>query len=431
MQISAQPSRSEGQSAASPSASFGERTTVLFCSIILSVGTVSYYIIFQFRLYYFALILILAIVFFTRKGKISDLRPIFPLLIFEIYQAASSFWSPIARDGLSQSALDLVWVLFALIPFTYPKLKHDQLSMSLVKWYGISMLCCILYNKIMIDALIDTDKGSFRSVFGAALLVALPPLSGDSLLKRSKLSFVLLIVTVIVGFMIESRLFTIFSIPAVISSVLICRVKDRKSLFNLIPVLATLALGLFVILYATGNLENILKYDRLGASHTSFALGDTVFSEANAQHGNYVDIERRLVTQVAIDSFDHSPIFGAGYMSTSYYVGELTHYDTSAHGLLTGLMAETGIVGTLLFVIVCILTTKGYRARWRACVPEEKRWICLELLTFIAALVAGLFHQANHDFYLYLMIGGGLAGRRLKTALLGNEPTFGRPGPNF
>lgn len=393
--------------------SHGKQTVGFFCSLFLLFGTISYYIVFEYKLYYIALIAILILVILNRKGRFSNLKSVIPLVIFGIYQSASSLWSPIVSEGINQSALDSVFFLFSILPFAYPVLEREHLSLSLVKWYGIAMLFCLFYSEVTIGSLIDIDKGAFRSIFAASLLVALPSLTGDACLKKSKISLFILITTVVIGFLIESRVFTLFSLPIVLVSLLTCYAKDRKILFGVLPALASIAAILFIILYFTGSLNSIVKYDRLGENHTSFSLGDTVFREANSHNGNYVDIERRLVTQVSIDSFMHSPVVGAGYMSTSYYVGEFTSYNTSSHGLLTGLLAETGIVGTSLFLCICILATRGYLARARSCFPEEKRWIYLELLTFVAALTAGLFHQANHDFYLYLMIGGGLAGLRL------------------
>lgn len=245
---------------------------------------------------------------------------------------------------------------------------------------------------------------------------------GRIILDKSYLSILLLTVMLGVGFSLENRVFIIFILPILLASLLICLRISKRYVNLILVIMAVVGVALGGVLSQTQRFGNLIASARLDPTGTSLALGDTVFYEANVGGADRVDVERRLVTQVSIDSFYLSPIVGTGYMSTSYYVGRLTPYLTAAHGIPSEILGETGLLGAGLFLLLCMLSVRGYRRKLQYCATLDKPWMRLEILTLVASLAGGLFHQTNHDFYLYLFLGSGLSGLRLKKVRLLGSP---------
>lgn len=398
----------------------------VICSLTIFAATVLYYTMFQYRIYLIGLSIAFLIVILSRYRSIRYLRFALPIFAFQAYLTTTSFWSPLVEDGLLQSAIDVIFVLFALIPFAQSDMFRKSFSVLFIQAYACALLVCIFINYYTTGEILDDSKGAFRSLFGVVFIVALPMLTGNTILSRSKLSAAILLMILFLGFQLENRVFDLFSIPILIASTLVSFDLRKYKIKLMYPFSALVTLLAVIVTLQVGALSD-LGGNRLGAAGTQFSFGDTVFVEANNPSTNSVDVERRLAAQVAIDSFRMFPFFGAGYMSTPFYVGRLTQFETSAHGLPTSILPEAGLFGALLFVVACILSIKGYLLRARICSGVQQRWAYVELVALISALLGGLFHQANHDFYLFLLLGGGLASRRLLRAPLNSIPSALNP----
>jgi len=126
------------------------------------------------------------------------------------------------------------------------------------------------------------------------------------------------------------------------------------------------------MLVAVGNPVTFVqdKYDEFSQLDTA-APADTRLGSTGGQ--------RYDIWRIAVHEFEDRPIngVGAGSYRFGYYRERSTDRNLSTpHSLPMALIAETGAVGTLLFVVFLGAIGATFVLRWRATPPASRRWAC-------------------------------------------------------
>ncbi len=83
------------------------------------------------------------------------------------------------------------------------------------------------------------------------------------------------------------------------------------------------------------------------------------------------------IWRIAVSEFRQAPVagVGAGSYRFGYYAERTTDRNLSSpHSLPLALLAETGLVGALLFVLFLGAVAVTFATRWRAASPDTRRW---------------------------------------------------------
>ena len=138
------------------------------------------------------------------------------------------------------------------------------------------------------------------------------------------------------------------------------------------------------------------------------------FLEAEADLGipidQRVDIERRLMWLTAYRSFMDQPWMGIGYMNIVDIFEDAYGWPVTSHGLITTLLAETGVIGFLLFVpILYAFFARISRAIRLRVGSDDVRFYKACRDSMIGVLFVGLFHQVQQSQLLFILLGWGYA----------------------
>lgn len=135
--------------------------------------------------------------------------------------------------------------------------------------------------------------------------------------------------------------------------------------------LALLAVGAGAAgLAATGNPVDFAgdKWDEFRSLDTA-APGETRFGSTGGQ--------RYDLYKIALREFEDAPLVGVGggsYRFRYYEERESDRNLTTPHSLPLGLLAETGIVGALLFALFLGAIAATFAACWRTAATQARRW---------------------------------------------------------
>lgn len=373
----------------------------------MAAGTLGYYFIWSYAIILGAYALIVAVCLISSVQSRLSLTYALPVLVPFAYWWTSLLWSPLREEGTQQLLFDSLFVMFSFLPLIMKRKFNDKLPIYLIFTAAVCYLLCALVAQATTGDFIDITRGSVRSLFGNYFLMGMPCATYLTFRKRSIVAGAILAGMIFVGLQIGSRTFLLFCAPLLFLSLsAIFRHSMFWSRFILpLGVISAVAGGIFFAVVPLTQSSTIRFQER----ELSLDLSDTLFQEAARPVADSIDVERRLTTLVGLQSFEADPIFGAGFMSTPYFVGQYSRFETTAHGLPLFLLGETGLVGTTLFVGVLLLVLLGY-ARYRR-LPrtlEAADIFLIELCTFVATFINGLFHQMYNDPVLWLFMGIGL-----------------------
>ncbi|HEX3173432.1 MAG TPA: O-antigen ligase family protein [Solirubrobacterales bacterium] len=185
---------------------------------------------------------------------------------------------------------------------------------------------------------------------------------------------------------------------------------------------ATAALALVLVAGA------VVALARVG-SPVSYAEGkwdEFTQTEAGAATGTRLGTvggPRSDIWRVALDQFGEAPLAGAGEGSYRFAYYRERHTDRNladAHSLFLRLLAETGLIGTGLFLLWLVAVGVAIAERARSAAPSERTW-----LAGMAAAATVVVAQAGVDWLWLIPALFGLGVLALGLATRGEE----EPGP--
>ena len=380
--------------------------------LIIPAGILSYYIIFSFTYYVGGLLAFAGVALLTSPGTSIPYKAVVPGVALYAWWVFSVTWSPYVEAAF-WVALTGVYVTYLLLAAPIKVRFGDLFALQLMMLCGMAWASCALISYYEVGAFIDETKGSVRSTYGAFFLASLPASLFLAIQRRSLLAIAVLILTLAIGVQLASRTFLLLSLPALLGTMMVT-FRDSE-VFRLVrwPLLLLVGVVGAAIFVEAAAFSGSDLFETIGRG-TSFQIDETVFAEARTPWLASEDLVRRLLVVVGLDSFRESPIFGAGFMSTPFYLGQYYTVEQSAHGLPLFLLGETGLIGTALFFWLLLTSVLGYVLHARRMTGEAATIAYVELTTLCIVLANGMFHQVYFDFYFYLFLGIGLW--RLKQA---------------
>jgi len=377
----------------------------LLCMIAAS-GTMLYYFLFQYRFYEGGISLIFVVAYLLAKTQSFPVS-ISPMLAFCGFMLLSTTWAPNPADGQAAFVNIVPFILFSLAAPLLLRTGSPGVELRIAQAIAIAYLFISLAAFAQVGSFVDESKGSIRTIIGNTFLISIPAYVYYVVDRRSAASLILLLATVVVGVLSESRTFTLFAVPVGLACFVLYRLRPG----NRAATRRTAVVALAAAIVAFGGYKAAQTGtgdSRLGSAGTSFSINQQVLDEIKNPKLADADIERRLSLFMALTSFVNSPATGGGFFSTGYYVEQVSKFKTSAHGWPSTLLGEMGIIGTALFGWLVVTALNGFRRALRAVGASGRPLIYAQLMSFIAVLISGMFHQAYQDVFFYLFAGFGL-----------------------
>ena len=179
------------------------------------------------------------------------------------------------------------------------------------------------------------------------------------------------------------RFFRIIMLPDMLFCALMCLVSGGRGAFVFI-----ILISIYILYTLRKSMKGHVGYYILiiiGVS-VAFLLAASYFNIWNSAGMNRVvehlsdDTERERLYRLALQAFEESPIVGQGMGSIWYTVG---YY---SHNIVMDLLAETGIVGTTIFLSILLKTFLGLYRLMR----YQKIAVLLSII-FLGALLKNAF----------------------------------------
>ena len=329
-----------------------------------------------------------------------------PALLLYLWWWVTVSWSP-NPDATFYLALTGVYAVFALLAAPLEGRFGNAFALRVIALCSLGFGICALVSYVGSGALIDDEKGSVRSLFAAFFIAGLPACTYFAMRHASPLAAGIGLFTAIIGFQLGSRTFILLSLPAILGTVMIVGRNWPLLRMARFPLGLLAGIALLAVIGEAAGFSTDSVFQLIGRG-TSFQIDQAVFAEVHNSAAAADDLERRLLVVVGLDSFQRNPLFGAGFLSTPFYVGNYYYESLTAHGLPLFLLGETGLVGTAIFLWLVWWVCKGYLRRARQLSQDNATVLYVELLTFLVITANGLFHQVYSDFYYYLFVGLGL-----------------------
>ena len=383
------------------------------CMGSLAFGFVLFYAFFKYKLVLFGWLVcvgLFAVFWIARSIRFRlDVRVLLPVLAFQGWLWLTAAWSYDPRQTLWWLALDSLLPVVFLLAISWAQ----NVTAWRLSWYF--EMTAVLYSLLGLWFLVTTggfvdDRfGAVRSGMAAALLTAVPFLFWRLRLRANPYRAALTVWTVLSLLAVGSRSALVLLPVALLGGVWIAVRTNRRPLSTaFIAALATLVVAgalLAVPAVRAGLAEGLARFS---PAHQSLDVSAKVVSELGRSEA--VDIDRRLQAFVALETFLADPALGDGYMNTYMKVQDRFQREVSAHGLPFTLLAETGLVGTVLFLLMVASCYRALRRAAQGAASLRERGFMLTLtLTLTVLLLFGLFHQVHQNPTFHVLLGWGYA----------------------
>jgi len=376
------------------------RANYVTCLAILAVAYSAYIIAQKYKLYYFgwtACALITAGLALTKSLRIRRAAGAFaPLVAFYTYLALTSLWSYSPARTLYYLATDLLMpTAFVLALIWAQNTDREDLGLFF-EMTVLANLLVIAYSLVSVGEVIDESYYAIRSSYGFAFATAIPFLVWRSSLRGSIVARTLLLLCVGLLAILGSRT-GLLALPFLLagSFLIVWRLSPRRAFGWLAGFLTTSSVVLAIAIQAPGIRESFdSALSRFNQQNLSLDISSQVEEELSSQDA--VDIDRRLQAFAAVQSFLESPIIGRGYMSTAAKTEDMYGREISAHGLPFTLLGETGLIGTVLFLLVLASYFRRlFRLKRLAATPIERGYYLITFLTMGGMLIFGMSQQLH------------------------------------
>lgn len=377
-----------------------------FALLVIPTGILLYYFLFYLSLFAgAALLFVLLVAAVSRPGDYAVYQCL-PILILFAWWGVTLFWTP-ATDFWLLYATTGLYAAFAFLAGPLKTRFDDRFALRLMTFCAAAFAICGAVAFAQFNTVVDETKGAIRTLLGAYFLVGLPGATYLAFRYRSIMAGAVILAMIAVGADLGSRTFVLISLPAVVLTLMVIGRGSRFMRLARWPIIVISALAVAAVVLEASNFSAVGVMDKLSGRASSFAVDEATFAEAKDPAAAADDLERRLLVAVGMESFNRSPIFGAGFLSTRYYVGFYYAQEMTAHGLPFFLLGETGLIGTLIFLIALWVPLTGYYRHAKLLNFDGASVAYVELITLVVILFNGLFHQVYSDFYFYLFLGIG------------------------
>lgn len=399
---------------AKPSVRVG-RAHYVTCLVIVLVAYSAYVVAQKYKLYYFgwaACVAITAGLAFTQSIRVPRARGAFrSLAVFYAYLALTIIWAYSPARTLYYLAGDLLMPTAFVLGLIWAQ-NTDKEDLGLYfEAMVLANLVVIGYSLLSVGDVIDEAYYAIRSWYGFAFATAIPFLVWRSSIRRSVVARVLLLLCVGLLAVLGSRT-GLLALPLLMlgSFLVVWRVSPRRTLawFGGFLIASSVTLSIAI---QVPSVEATFKeaLSRFSSQNLSLDISSNVEEELSSQEA--VDIDRRLQAFTALQSFVESPVLGRGYMSTAAKTEDLYGREISAHGLPFTLLGETGLVGTVLFLLVLrSYFRRLLQLKRLAATPAERGYYLITLLTMGGMLFFGMTQQLHQNpaFFVTLAWAYGL-----------------------
>jgi O-antigen ligase len=244
--------------------------------------------------------------------------------------------------------------------------------------------------------------------YAAALMLSVLPLGVFYLKHAPKLFLKVIgiagIVVLIAGVFATLSRAAIFAFAVVIFGVLLREVRSRKT-------------GVAIILlFVIGILFSPRYY---------WVRVTAITDISNSIVNDWSFYMRYVALLGAWEAFLDHPFFGVGLRNFSTSLGSGSIIPIGPHNMYVGLLAELGITGLAMYLVIQFSAFRhmvsGFRAQW----PENYSWLndlsYYLALGVIAALISGVFMDCEYSYVVWIPVGAGIALGCLRQEF-GNRP---------
>jgi hypothetical protein len=367
----------------------------------------------QYRVYYFSFIpCFLLTALLTLTGEIRwghVLTRGLPLFVFFFFLSLSYFWAEDPGETLWWVSVDGLFPVIFLISYSLAlNLNLNQLS----------LVCAgapYIVGGLMLWAIIEygaireiTELGSFSNMLAAYMAMGLPLIIWRNRVTGGGINKILIALSLAFVAILQSRAaYGVAFVALVLAGEM--EVRKRNAFKATLKILLGAGLVLGVLFAFEWTRDNILQFADRFLEKTSFSYLDAE-DDLRRSGEERTDFERRLVWLTAHRSFSDNPFVGIGYMNIgSRFEGNYGWY-ASSHGLVTTLLGETGLLGTILFlwVIFAFFTRIAAAIRLSEDAKEVKFYkACRSAM--VCLLIWGLFHQIQQTQLFYVILAWGYA----------------------
>jgi hypothetical protein len=386
---------------------------LMLCTIFS--GFYAYWIFWKLKFFYIGwaacMILLAALLLNPMRWSTRGLgRALGPVVLWYLYLAASSLWSPDPITTLSLVAAGALFVMAFVAGFFWSQHLTWWEQSKYFQLLVLVMLPVVAYFVVTTGRLYDESLGAVRTGLATTGLLSLPFLVWRAKNRPTVLSWALVAMVMLLLIGGGSRTAPLIAMFALVTSVGLVQRKDGDKLRSLfVAVVGSFALFAIALVLPPVRQAAMGSFTKLTRETTFNLVGAAdLFVAPDAER---VDFERRLQAAVAAQSFIEHPIRGAGYFSTLAITRDQYNLGVGAHGLPALLLGETGLIGTAIFTLMLVLFfRRTRRAIQMASTLEERGFVETLRLTMWTMLLFGLFHQVDQStqFFVVLAYGYGL-----------------------
>ncbi len=373
----------------------------------------------MYKLYYIAFAVCTAItVMLALAGKLKTgqvFRDGIPLFVFFVYLALSCMWARFPETTLLAVSIDSIYPVIFILAYIVAlnnDLRRLTFIMFVIPFAVITFTIWAIFNFGVVRQEIygeATQLGSSSSTLAIYLTASLPFLIWINYRKTTFFSIAAIIASIGLQFVFQSRAILAANMIGIVItwySLASNKLGVLKSVFKAGLLLAVALIFLLVFDQGREFLQKSIERFQVGMD-LSFLDAESAIRLPAIER---IDLDRRLMWLTSYNSFVENTILGVGYMNIGRIFLENYGWYIVSHGIVTTLLGETGLIGTLLFSWVLLRYFRRISISIRiAQSGEEAEFQIVCRCSMLCLLFSGLFHQLLQDQLFYILLAWGSA----------------------
>jgi O-antigen ligase len=313
----------------------------------------------------------------------------------------SAVWAVDASATLISSSYLLILAVFwlsgaAVGAYTSPVIQVKFFAFCTVTSALVFAYVLLTYGTVR--PITDEVARTFGAGANAAAMqsvVALPMLIWRMQLKRSPSSVLMVTLAIIIVGISQSRAAYLSVTVGCMLWVVLYQTprytRGARLLFGLGLVVALVAIAFAVAPQTMLRLTNVGR-----------AVADPLVLVSEGQG----DFSRLATYYFGWLAYKENPWLGIGYRNLEPFMEDRVGFGEASHNLIVTLLAETGLPGTVAFVLLLIAFFRAVRRGVSAAATrDEANWRIAVGIAMAVALLNGMFHQVPEFQYFYLLLG--------------------------
>jgi hypothetical protein len=380
----------------------------------IALGYYGYWALWKLKIYYFGwtVAFLIALVFAcsARRYRQGLLKSFWPIVVWGGYLTLSTFWSPDPNTSRYFLTAGVILPMAFLIGHVWSRTLTQWRRSTAFIILPALQLPIVVWTLFTMGKLFDESLGAVRSGIAGGALILIPFLVWRARSRRSRGDYFWIVLAMLVLAGTGSRSAPVIGIVVLLGTLtfvqpprgLRARAFTRAAL--LISFLAALATFLPLVrsgaVDAGARLSTQTDYGWRSWTNRYYFLSDV--------GGLPADLERRAQMLVSVESFLAHPIRGNGYYSTYVITDEMFGSPVGAHGLVSLLLGETGLIGLGIFSwLVWKFFRRTKQALQKAASQQERGFWATCRWTMVAMLLYGLFQQIDQSPSLFVLLAWG------------------------